>query len=305
MDVHAEDTVLDQVEFAGVVGCVDALAEAFGDAAAAFGLLGGAERLRLGQVPLGLRHDNLVPEGVLGIEALEEVDHLEQNAHGEGARTAGRIENATAIEGLDQRAALGVVERHILFVRCEERLDAVGKWSRRRWRRHSCLRAPGRQECLPHLSHLGQQVGFKALVHHVVDDLARGVEGAALFAGRLPRLRIVGAEQVLEDLAEQFGIERHIGIVGRVLVHREVVAGKEGDESLVVEEEVVGDVSHALFVAAESVLVVLAFVQALEQPAVEEGDRAEPFDDLVGRAGELIAIAVEQFDAEVFLVLLK
>ena len=64
------------------------------------------------------------------------------------------------------------------------------------------------------------QLLAEAVVHHVVDDLARGVERAGLLAGGGAGFRVVGGEQVLEHLAGQLRVERDFLLDGRVFLDR-------------------------------------------------------------------------------------
>ena len=70
----------------------------------------------------------------------------------------------------------------------------------------------------------GFQAGDERLVHHVVDDFARGVERAGLFAGGGAGFGIVGGEQVLKHLAGQFRVEGDFLLDGRVFLDGEIVA---------------------------------------------------------------------------------
>jgi hypothetical protein len=151
-------------------------------------------------------------------------------------------------------------------------------------------------------------VGFEGLVHHVVHDGARGVEGAGLLAGGGLGFLVVGGEEVFEDFAEEFGIESDFLIDGGVLDDGELVAVQDGDEAgdalgfalgvavgggevggfPAVEEEAVGDVGALFGVAGEAVEValfvgaVLGAVEALEEAAIEEGDVGEVGEGGVG-----------------------
>ena len=129
------------------------------------------------------------------------------------------------------------------------------------------------------------QDGAEGLVDHVVDDLARGVEGAGGLAGGIPGLGVVGGKEVFEDLAEELGIEGDVGVGGVVLVDGEVVALQQGEEAaLWGEEESVGEAGALVGTAGEAVAVNLAVavvlvlaVEALEEPAVEIGNGSEDF----------------------------
>ena len=67
-------------------------------------------------------------------------------------------------------------------------------------------------------------MGLEGLVNHIVHDGARGVEGAGLLAGGGLGFLVVGCEEVLEDLAKEFGIEGDFLIDGGVLDDGELVA---------------------------------------------------------------------------------
>ena len=120
---------------------------------------------------------------------------------------------------------------------------------------------------------------LQRLLDHVVDDFARRVEAARRLAGRFLRLGIERPEQVLEHLAEEFRIERNIGIVRVVLVNREFVGVKERNDALLgMEEEPVRNVRLALSRVREPVeehkLAALALallpVKTVKERTVEE-----------------------------------
>ncbi len=73
----------------------------------------------------------------------------------------------------------------------------------------------------------GFQLGFKTgderLVHHVIDDFARGVERAGLLASGRTGFRVIGGEKVFKHLTGQFGIERDFFFDGRVFRDSEFV----------------------------------------------------------------------------------
>ncbi|MCY1356130.1 hypothetical protein D9M69_425720 [compost metagenome] len=75
------------------------------------------------------------------------------------------------------------------------------------------------------------EVGDECLIHHVVHHFTRGVEGTGLLACGAAGVRVVAGQQVLEHLAQQFGVQRHFFIQRRVLVHRESVAVQQVDQS--------------------------------------------------------------------------
>ncbi len=64
----------------------------------------------------------------------------------------------------------------------------------------------------------------EAFVDHVLHNFAWCVERACLLARRLLRFGVVGRKEILEDLAEEFGVERHFLVVRCVFLHREAVA---------------------------------------------------------------------------------
>ena len=142
---------------------------------------------------------------------------------------------------------------------------------------------------------------FEGLVHHVVDDGARSVEGAGLLAGGGLGFLVVGGEEVLENFAEEFGIEGDFLVDGSVLDNSKFVAVEDVDEAgdflgfalfvavsvgevggfAAVEEEAVWDGGTLFGVAGEAVEVALCLgsvvgaVETLEEAAVEEGDVGE------------------------------
>ena len=87
--------------------------------------------------------------------------------------------------------------------------------------------------------------GHQRLVHHVVHHLARRVVRSGLLARGIPRLRVVGRQQVLKHLPQQLRVQRHFLFCRRVLLHRELVALEQPDQARLflafVKEERVGD----------------------------------------------------------------
>ena len=76
----------------------------------------------------------------------------------------------------------------------------------------------------------GLKAGDERLVHHVVDDFARGVERAGLLARGGAGLRVVGGEQIFENLAEQLWIKRDFFLDGGVFGNGELVAVENMDK---------------------------------------------------------------------------
>jgi hypothetical protein len=77
----------------------------------------------------------------------------------------------------------------------------------------------------------GFQAGDERLIHHVVDDFARRVKRAGLFAGGRAGFRVVGREQIFKHLAGQFGVERDFFLDGRVFRDGELVVVQRVDEA--------------------------------------------------------------------------
>ena len=158
---------------------------------------------------------------------------------------------------------------------------------------------------------LGRQRLGEPFPDHVVHDLPRCVVGAGRLAGRLPGFRVVGGEQILEHPTEELRVERDLPVKGSVLLDRELVVVQEREESLVVEEQRVGNVQLAprplpgLRRSRPVVRVRVTehvdpspalrgggeVVQTVEQAAVDEGDRPQSLDEAV-RVGQKIAIAI-------------
>ncbi len=144
-----------------------------------------------------------------------------------------------------------------------------------------------------------------------------------------PGLGVVGGQQVLEDLAEQLGVERHFLFDRRILRNGELVAVQdvnqpadlglavaglavgraEIDLALFAEEKLVGDVRGAVVAVGKSVdadvdgllLAALDLIQALEQAAVHEGDGGEEPEGFVG-VRQQAAVAIEVVGHEVLAV---
>lgn len=170
----------------------------------------------------------------------------------------------------------------------------------------------------------GGQVAFEAgderLVHHVVDDFARCIEGAGLFAGGGAGLGVVGGEKVLEDLAEQLGVKRDFFLDGGVFGNGELVAVKNVneprdfgrlefvvaisiakiDDALIAEEQVVRHLERVVVAVGEAINThvvrfffgATSFVQALEKAAVHEGDASEELEYFIWILHQA-AIAIE------------
>ena len=136
-----------------------------------------------------------------------------EQAHGEGSRTAGRVDGLKGFEALTNLGFGGGGQLSDgLGVLAEEDIEGRG------------------------IGHRGQS-GAEGLVDHVVDDFAWSVEGTGGLARRLPCLGVIGGEEVFEDLAEELGVEGDIGIGGMVLVDGEVVALQQREKTALGIEE--------------------------------------------------------------------
>ena len=144
------------------------------------------------------------------------VDELVEDAHGESAGTAGGVEDFQGVDGGDEAGDFGRGEGVLFLGVGEEEVQ------------------PGAGVGFLHagLFHEGAgEVGLERFVHHVVHDGARGVERAGLLAGGGLGFLVVGGEEVLEDLAEEFGVEGDFLIDGGVLDDGELVAVQDADEA--------------------------------------------------------------------------
>jgi hypothetical protein len=74
-------------------------------------------------------------------------------------------------------------------------------------------------------------VSLERFVYHVVNDGARSVEGAGLFAGSGFGLLVVRGEKILEDLTKQLGIESNFLIDGCVFNDGKLVAIEDIDQT--------------------------------------------------------------------------
>jgi hypothetical protein len=208
LDVHAVEAVFDEVELAAVVVVV------VGEGAFEFLAHGGG--VELGEL-------GLLPALVVGVELAEDIDELVEDAHGEGAGTAGGVEDFQGVDGGDEAGDFGLGEGVFFLGVGEEEVQpgagVVSESFPSSWLRflHAGLFHEGAGE-----------VGLERFVHHVVHDGARGVEGAGLLAGGGLGFLVVGGEEVLEDLAEQFGVEGDFLIDGGVLDDGELVAVQDG-----------------------------------------------------------------------------
>ncbi len=104
LDVHAVETLGDDAQLADVVPVLP-LQLAAHLAPQVFGEAG---------------DDLLEPALVVGIEFVQDVDHLLQGPHGEGAGAAGRVEEAQAVQGVDEDIPLFLIEEVLLFVVFEQ-----------------------------------------------------------------------------------------------------------------------------------------------------------------------------------------
>ena len=77
---------------------------------------------------------------------------------------------------------------------------------------------------LGNIRHALLEIDNKGFIHHPIHCHARGIKRAGGFAGDCLRFRIVGAEQVLENMAEQFRVERDFFLDGGVFSEGEFEA---------------------------------------------------------------------------------
>ena len=283
LDVGAEDGVLDEVEFAAEVGVVVRLEDGAdvveaGVAVSADGEVEGGGGLLAREFAL-----ERLPARVLRIEAPEGEGEFVEGAHREGAGADGGVEDAELGDGADEAVGFIVGEHFRGVGVVEEVADALA----------------------PELAVAVAGGGFlrerfrQRLVDHIVHDLAGRVVGAGLLAGVLAGFGVVGGEEVLEDLAEQFRVERDVLLDGRVLLDGELVAVEEPDEAAVAEEEAVGNgvavalggvVGEAVDAVAAGAVRLLA-VEAVEEAAVDDGRLLEEVEERVG-VGHFVAVAV-------------
>ena len=195
--------------------------------------------------------------GVLFAQVDEEAHHAVEQAHGEGAGAARGVDGLEGLETFADRGLDGGGQSGDgLGVLAEEDVEGRG------------------------VGH-GGEGGAEGLVDHVVDDLARGVEGAGGLAGGDAGLGVVRGEEVLEDLAEELGVEGDVGVGGVVLVDGEVVALQQREKTaLGIEEKKVRKEGALVGAAGEAVtvnlvVVLVLAVEALEEPAVEIGNGSE------------------------------
>ena len=129
--------------------------------------------------------------------------------------------------------------------------------------------------------------------------MARRVIGAGRLACGLARLRVVGGQEILEDEAEQLGVEGDLAVERRIFFDRELVAAAQGKEAVRVEEQAGRHVQVAALggVVGERVdappagLRHFEVVQTVEQAAVHERNRPQRRSEAVG-VGQQGAVAV-------------
>ena len=129
----------------------------------------------------------------------------------------------------------------------------------------------------------GGQGGAEGLVNHVVDNFTRRVERTGGLTGGDTGLRVVGGEEVFEDLTEELGVEGNVSIGGVVFVDGEVVTLQQREKTaLSIEEKNVRKEGTLIGAAGEAVTVDLAVavvlvlpIQALEETAVKIGNGGE------------------------------
>jgi hypothetical protein len=289
LDVDTIDARLDEVEFARIVGPAHAVVEGqlyLLQLLLPFLLVVDVERPAC--VLYGEVGHHVAPPLVVGVHLLEDVHHLLQHAHGEGTGATGRVKNLTGDETLHDGTPLVRGELHLGILVAEE---LAVLWFE--------IGTDGLLEVL-----------HETLVDHVLHNLARGIERAALLACRLLRLGIVVAQEVLEDLAQELRVEGHLHVLRRVLLDGEHIAVEDREQTaLGIEEEVVRDEGTVDIVAVlvlgvvarEAVVIImlllsvehLAFVLALEEPAVEIGHTGEEFRHLLFRDGKTLLVAVQ------------
>jgi len=192
LDIHAIDTIFNQVEFPSIIQFIEG--EGFfniifvvfkigNDFIAYHGI--GERFCSIDQSihPLQLP---FLPQSVLRIQSVEDVNQLVQYAHGEGAGTAGRIEDFTGIDRLDQRLGLSLIEQMFLFVVTQQKIQSD----------FSILRAHAALN-----NQLVSQICLERFIHHVVNDFAGSIETAGLLTGGGAGFRVVAGQQVFKNAA--------------------------------------------------------------------------------------------------------
>ena len=130
--------------------------------------------------------------------------------------------------------------------------------------------------------------GDQGLVHHVVHDGSRRVVGSGLLAGALLGLRVVGGQQVLEDLTQQLRVQGHFHLYRGVLLDGELVVVEQINEAVRPKEEAVRNGEQPLVHVGEAVDAVAALtfgllaVEAVEKSAIDEGGLREVGAQCVG-----------------------
>ena len=291
LEVHPEQRVLDQEEFSTVVRVAVLLEDGadFHQLGVPGGLAGFVEgRSGPGGGPLLLQP---LPPGVVGVEPAERQGQFVQDAHREGAGTDGGVEDREVGDGGDQGLPLarleevvGVVAGVLVVEQVVESLD------------------PPPPLVLVRRGLPGEGLR-QGLLHHVIHHDPGRVVTAGLFPGGGAALRVVGGEQVLEDLAEQFGIQGDFLFRGRAFLDGEAVAVEHAEQPgggrVPGEEEpvgygvgaavvgIVGETVHAAPASGAAGEV----VEAVEQSPVHERRPVEESQQAV-RIGDLFAISV-------------
>ncbi len=294
LDIDAVEAVLDEVELSAVVVVV--AGEGTFDRAPG--------RLTRGRTLDAIEGRFLpaAPSGVVRIELSQEGDELLKHPDREGAGAAGWVEDLEVIDRIDEGFGLGGGKARDLLLPGEEPAES----------------AIGRLQRIdpPKTSKNPVEVAQEDLIDHPVHDDPRRVEGTGRLSRHATGLRIEGCQKVLEDMAEEFGIEGDLLGKGRVLHEREVVAPQdlqegtdtltppllvpigagEIDDPLRPEEEIVGELGLLSRILGEAIDAHLLgeggvsprppVVQALEEAAVEERNGPQ-------QAGEGFRVAQE------------
>ena len=210
LNIYTINAIFDEVKFTGIVRVVYILIESSLNISDCFSsFFGGRSEVCFGSFINGKLQEHILPTTIIWINLFEDMYHLLEHTHGECARTASRVENPAVVERLHNRQLL-LFGEHGLTVGIGKQLTIF---------------------VLQFITNRAFEVSDKTFIDHILHDLARSIERTRLFSGGLLGFRVVRCQQVLKHLTEQFRVKRHILIKRHILLHCEIVAFENVDDT--------------------------------------------------------------------------